>query len=154
MLQASNDKLKAKIVDTEGRHRRSNARLVGLPEGIEGTQPSKFFAQLLQDVFGPDIFPSPPELDPERTFDPREQEEGRTEVFGQVVSDYEDYSLEVVSQRKAYKTVMAELIHDGLKPSLLYPACLRITKPDGRRCSALFLRQRKIYEYQFWLLMR
>ncbi|KAK7898159.1 hypothetical protein WMY93_019012 [Mugilogobius chulae] len=161
MLQASNDKLKARLVDMEGRHRRSNARLVGLPEGIEGTQPSKFFAQLLQVVFGPDIFPSPPELDrAHRSSAPKpgsgerprpvivcfhryQQKElliresrkrGELKYLDKPFRIYEDYSPEVVSQRKAYKSAMADLYTMGLKPSLLYPARLRITKPDGTRC--------------------
>lgn len=62
-LQADNTKVKSRLTEMEGRSRRNNVRLIGLPEGIEGPQPSGFFSQLLQDVFGPDTFPSPAELD-------------------------------------------------------------------------------------------
>lgn len=62
-LQADSAQLKAKLTELEGRNRRNNVRLIGLREGIEGPQPSKFFSQLFQDVFGQDTFPSPPELD-------------------------------------------------------------------------------------------
>ncbi|KAK7893048.1 hypothetical protein WMY93_022200 [Mugilogobius chulae] len=63
VLRADNDKLRAKVTDLEGRNRRNNVGLMELPEDIEGPQPSKFFARFLQEVFGPDMFPSPPELD-------------------------------------------------------------------------------------------
>lgn len=42
-LRAANEKLKAKLSDTESRNRRCNARFIGLQEGIEGPHPSKFF---------------------------------------------------------------------------------------------------------------
>ncbi|KAK7886458.1 hypothetical protein WMY93_026079 [Mugilogobius chulae] len=159
-LQTANDKLKAKLVDVEGRHRRLNVRLVGLPEGIEGPQPSKFFAKLLQDAFGQDVFPTPPELDrahrslvqkPGPGERPRpviicfhryqnkelliREARKRREVKYQdnIFRVYEDYSPEVVDQRKVYKTVMSDLYRMGLRPSLLYPARLRITKQDGTR---------------------
>ncbi len=37
--------LQAKCTDLERRSRRSNVRLVGIPEGMEGTQPTKFIAE-------------------------------------------------------------------------------------------------------------
>lgn len=46
---------------------------------------------------------------------------------------YEDYSPDVVSQRKKYSSVMSALYKMGLKPSLLFPARLRITNADGTR---------------------
>lgn len=46
---------------------------------------------------------------------------------------YEDYTPEVVAQRKVYESVMSDLYKIELRPSLLYPARLRITKTDGTR---------------------
>lgn len=62
-LKNDNASFKAKLADLEGRSRRQNLRIVGLPESIEGPRPSEFFSQLLVDVLGKDILPSPPELD-------------------------------------------------------------------------------------------
>lgn len=42
--------LKTKWDGLEGRQRRHNLRIPGIPEGDEGPRPTKFFAQLLQDV--------------------------------------------------------------------------------------------------------
>ncbi len=39
-----------------------NIRIVSLLESIEGPRPSSSFSQLLSDVFGEDIFPTPPEM--------------------------------------------------------------------------------------------
>lgn len=36
--------------DLEGRSRRNNIRLVGLPEGLEGPRPTEFVAQLLKEI--------------------------------------------------------------------------------------------------------
>ncbi|RXN17450.1 putative transposase element L1Md-A101/L1Md-A102/L1Md-A2 [Labeo rohita] len=43
--------LQAKCTDLECHSRRSNLRLVGIPEGMEGTQPTKFIAEALQEIF-------------------------------------------------------------------------------------------------------
>ncbi len=43
--------LQAKCTDLECSSRRSNVRLVGIPEGMEGTQPTKFIAEALQEIF-------------------------------------------------------------------------------------------------------
>lgn len=159
-LRDANDKLHAKVVDLEGRSRRSNIRIIGLDEGIEGPQPSLFFAQMLQKVFGPNVFPSPPELDrAHRGPGPRPGPGGKPRQViicfhrfhnkerairearikkqlnyeGHTFRLYEDYSPEVVSQRKEYSSVMSSLYSMGLKPALLYPARLRITQADGKR---------------------
>lgn len=71
-MQANNTKLKSRLTEMEGRSRRNSVHLIGLSEGIEGPQPSGFFVQLLQDIFGLEALPSPPELDrPHRSFAPK-----------------------------------------------------------------------------------
>lgn len=62
-LTLDNAKLKAKLVDAEGRSRRYNIRVVGLLENIEGSMPTAFVLQLLFEVLGADILTSPPELE-------------------------------------------------------------------------------------------
>ncbi|CAK6983802.1 hypothetical protein L3Q82_017143 [Scomber scombrus] len=46
------DSLTKKCDDLEGRSRWNNIRLLGLPEGSEGKQPTDFMAQLLHDLLG------------------------------------------------------------------------------------------------------
>lgn len=62
-LKSENVKIKAKLADLEGRSRRNNIRIFGLPESIEGPRPTVFFSQLLMDVLGEETLDSPPELD-------------------------------------------------------------------------------------------
>lgn len=157
-LRESNSKLTAKVVDLEGRSRRQNIRILGLAESIEGGRPTAFFSDLLCEVFGKETLPSPPEIDrahrsltakpaPGQRPHPvilrlhryqvkdlliREaRRRGKLDYHGQQVRVVEDYSPEVLSQRAEYREVMADLYKRGLKPSLLYPARLRITLPDG-----------------------
>ena len=56
-----NAKLQAKVVDLEGR--RNNIRIIGLPESVEGSRPTEFFAGLLVEVLGENVLPSTPDLD-------------------------------------------------------------------------------------------
>lgn len=159
-LRSDNIKLKAKLSELEGRSRRGNVRLIGILENVEGPQPTKFFSQLLQDVFGRDIFPSPPELDrAHRSMAPKPSPGGRPrpvivcfhryQLKELVIREarkrgtlmyqatpfriYEDYTPEVVGERRKYTAVMSELYKLGLKPSLLYPARLRIVNTQGIR---------------------
>jgi hypothetical protein len=60
-LTTSNAKLAAKVLDLESRSRRNNIRVIGLPETIEGTQPTAFFSNMLGEVFG-DVLGSPPDV--------------------------------------------------------------------------------------------
>lgn len=51
-LQKQASMLTDKCEDLEGRARRNNIRLVGVPEGAEGGQPTEFVSQLLKDTLG------------------------------------------------------------------------------------------------------
>ncbi|KAL1252289.1 hypothetical protein QQF64_020085 [Cirrhinus molitorella] len=62
-LSENYDKLKAKTADLEGRSRRNNIRIIGLPESVEGPRPTVFFSEMLSEIMGNQILPSPPELD-------------------------------------------------------------------------------------------
>lgn len=159
-LQRDNESLTAKLADLEGRSRRQNIRIVGLPESIEGSRPTAFFSHLLVDVLGTEILPSPPELDrAHRSLAPKPAPGAkprpviirlhRFQVKDQIIREarrrgnlsfkehniriYEDYTAEVLKQRAEYKEAMAELYKRGYKPSLLFPAKLRITMPSGEK---------------------
>lgn len=159
-LQRENVSLTSKLADLEGRSRRQNIRIVGLPESIEGSRPTTFFAQLLVDVLGTEILPSPPELDrAHRSLAPKPapgakprpviirlhrfqvkdliireaRRRGNLSFKEHGIRIYEDYTTDVLKQRAEYKEVMAELYKRGYKPSLMFPAKLRITMPNGEK---------------------
>ena len=54
---------KLKNIDLEGRSRRNNIRIAGLPESIEGPRPTTFFSDVLKEIFGDQVLQTPPELD-------------------------------------------------------------------------------------------
>lgn len=44
-------KLKTKNIDLEGRSRRNNIRIIGLPESIEGPRSTTIFSEVLMEIF-------------------------------------------------------------------------------------------------------
>ncbi|CAM4735604.1 unnamed protein product [Leuciscus chuanchicus] len=154
-------KLKAKVMDLEGRSRRNNIRIFGLPETIEGPRPTTFFSELLVEIFGASLFTSPPDLDRAHralTAKPKSGERPRSVIIrfhkfqtkdlvicearklrgklqyrGNPVFINEDYSPEVLEMRAEYRAVMKELYQLGLRPSLHFPSKLFITTSDGKK---------------------
>lgn len=160
-LTEAKAKLQTKLVDLEGRSRRNNIRIVGLPENIEGGHPTAFFSQVLMEVFGDQILNSAPDLDrAHRTLAPKpgpggkarpviirflkfqERElvvrearrlRGKLNYRSSQIHIFEDYSPEVAEQRSEYRSVMKQLYDLGLKPTLLFPAKLFIRPETGPR---------------------
>lgn len=63
-LQSQATALLERVDDLENRSRRSNLRIVNIPEGSERDQdPTKFASDLLMAVTGPDVFSRPPEIE-------------------------------------------------------------------------------------------
>ncbi|KAL1250589.1 hypothetical protein QQF64_018385 [Cirrhinus molitorella] len=159
-ISKDNESLRAKLSDLEGRSRRQNVRIVGLPESIEGPRPTAFFSTLLVEVLGDQILSSPPELDrAHRTPAPKpapgqrprpvilrfhryqvkdlvireSRKKGVLIYQGHTIRIFDDYSPDVLKLRGEFKEAMAELYKRGLKPALLFPARLRITLANGEK---------------------
>lgn len=156
-----NNKLKTKLIDLESRSRRNNVRLVGLPEGIEGSHPTTFFSQLFLDVFGEETLGKAPELDRAHrmlmakpgpgdkpravivcfhNYQTRElitrkarEMRGKLKYKDTLFHIFEDHCQEVLQQRSAYRDIMKAFFDRRLKPSLRYPAKLFIRTGDGRQ---------------------
>ena len=62
-LTSENVKLKVSLDEQETRSRRQNIRVVGITEGTEGRNPTKFMASFLQDVLGRETFDRPTVID-------------------------------------------------------------------------------------------
>lgn len=58
-LQKKVHELTLKLDDLENRHRRSNLRLIGLPEKTEGGDAVSFLQTWLPEILGPGTFPGP-----------------------------------------------------------------------------------------------
>ena len=124
-----------------------------------GPRPTVFFSELLAEILGEEILPSPPELDRAHralTSKPGPGEKPRAVIIrlhryqqkerilrearakrsmlqyrGSPIAIYEDYAPEVLEQRAKYREVLADLYNLGLRPVLLFPARLIITTKDG-----------------------
>ncbi|KAF3858784.1 hypothetical protein F7725_011985 [Dissostichus mawsoni] len=142
-LKGDNETLKTKVADLEGRSRRQNLRIIGLPESIEGPRPSAFFSQLLVDTLGAEILASPPELDrAHRSLAPKPAPGGRPRP---VILRFHRFQIKDLVIREArrqgelnYKGHKIRLYDDyspdvapSSKPALLFPAKLRITLPNA-----------------------
>uniref|UniRef100_A0A096LTD4 Uncharacterized protein n=1 Tax=Poecilia formosa TaxID=48698 RepID=A0A096LTD4_POEFO len=149
------DTLSKKCEDLDGRSRLNNIRLVGVLEGSEGQQPTKFVSALLQDLLGLDAKPAldrvhctlwakPAEGDPPRPFVVcvtlfqdimRARESSPLLYEGKCVFIFPDYSTPVAKKRALFTKVKKEL-HScpGIKFGLLFPAILWIILPNGQIC--------------------
>ncbi|KAL0181752.1 hypothetical protein M9458_024158, partial [Cirrhinus mrigala] len=142
LISTLNDRLThldAKCEDLEGRSRRNNIRLVGLPEGSEGSRPTEYVAQLLQEVLQ---LRDKPLLDhahrtlrdkPKKGQPPRplvirvHYFHVRTEILQRAAElsplNYDGKRLSIFAD---YTTAVAKK-----RFGLLFPAVLRITTADG-----------------------
>ncbi|KAI4814083.1 hypothetical protein KUCAC02_003291 [Chaenocephalus aceratus] len=62
-LSGENESLKFKVDNLENRSRRNNIRITGVPEKVEGPQPTAFMELFLAETCGAEAFPSPPAVD-------------------------------------------------------------------------------------------
>ncbi|KAJ3611272.1 hypothetical protein NHX12_021288 [Muraenolepis orangiensis] len=138
----------------ENRSRRSNLRIVNIPEGSEnGKDPVKFIAELLVECVGPDVFTEPPELErahrslatkpkdgkPARPFVVRflrfQQKEAalrwsrnhEVKFQGSPLRFYPDLSSALARKRAEYNGVKQALYKKGVRFRLMHPARLVVT---------------------------
>lgn len=127
----------------EGRSRRNNIRIIGLPESVEGPRPTAFFSEMLSEIMGEQILPSPPELDrahhaliakPKQGERPRavivhfpryqikeaviqeaRKRRGSLQYRGKPIAIYDDYSPEVLEQRAQYRFFSPSMLDGSFK---------------------------------------
>lgn len=158
-LKSELGKLTEKCEDLEGRSRRHNIRITGIPEGAEGSKPRDFIAGLLQDLLSLDEKPlidrahrtlrkRPGPNEPPRPFVLRlhyyhvlEDIIRRATAAKQLSHDgkriqiFPDYP-PTVAKRRALFNRTRELLRavPGLRYGLLYPARLLVTY-EGKQTS-------------------
>uniref|UniRef100_H3A438 L1 transposable element RRM domain-containing protein n=1 Tax=Latimeria chalumnae TaxID=7897 RepID=H3A438_LATCH len=151
-------RLREKCDDLENRTWRSNLRLIGLPEGIEGKDPILFLEKLLVKVLGETTFPGRVEVETAHHAlrpRPKEGERPRIIIFkllrfpdkmhtlcrarelGQLTYQnqkmffFPDVSAELQARRREF-TEARRLCHSLRLPfSLLHPAKLRVSFKEG-----------------------
>ncbi|XP_066445282.1 uncharacterized protein [Eleutherodactylus coqui] len=144
--------LLTKIDDLENRSRRNNVRLVGLPERMEGNNPSEYIEKWILDLFGRDCFspmfaierahrvptrPPPPGTPPRPVlmkllhFKDRDailrraREKGDIRSNGSRISFFPDFSAENQKKRGTFIDVKRRLRDLRIPYAMLYPARLR-----------------------------
>lgn len=157
-LQDSNAKLKAKILDLEGRSRRMNIRIVGIPEGEEKGRPTEFISGLIPEIMGEENFGKPlkverayrvPNATPKATDKPRTmvatlhhyadvgkifrlgRQLGSLKYGGKPIHIFPDFAPEIVSQRMSFNNVKRKLKDAGAQCSFRFPAKLQVVH-DGK----------------------
>lgn len=153
-LASDNIKLKAAVDNQENRSRRQNLRIVGLPEGEEGNNPTAFMGPFLRELLGEGALTTTPVVDrAHRTFvakpppgqPPRAmlvrlhyyqtkerilrafRERSQLSYHGKRIHIFPDYSAALARRRAEFKVVKAQLHQAGVKFGLIYPAKLRLT---------------------------
>ncbi|KAG1935267.1 hypothetical protein F2P79_019375 [Pimephales promelas] len=153
-LSKENKMLKFKLNDLEGRSRRNNIRIIGIPEGAEKGRPTEFVAELIKQLFedfsDPPIIdrahrvpqPKPPEGAKSRAiiarmhyFQDKERilhlRQGRQlDYQGRKVLFFPDYTAEVMEQRRSFSEAMQSLRELNVRHTLRFPAKLCITYND------------------------
>ncbi|KAL2099486.1 hypothetical protein ACEWY4_003880 [Coilia grayii] len=154
-LKKQVSQLNAKCEDLEGHSRRNNIRLVGIPEGVEGPNPTEFVSGLLHNVLKLDHKPivdrahcslreKPKTGDPPRPFiirihyyQDRDRILRKAEELSPVVYQerrawfFPDYTTAVAKKRAQFgeaKHLLRSI--KEVKSRLVYPALLKITLPD------------------------
>ena len=157
-LQKKVQELTLKLDDLENRHRRSNLRLIGLPEKTEGGDAAAFLQTWLPEIFGPDTFPSPVVIERAHRLPGRQDPSGPPRALimkflnyqdkvrvmraarqkGKVmfrehhVMFFPDLSVEVQKQRRQYNDVKQKLRELHLDFGLIFPAKMRIFHEGSR----------------------
>ena len=152
-LKTEYNALVDKVDDLENRSRRSNLRVVGIPEKMEGLYPAKFMTELFTEILGPEFFPTPLKLDRAHRLGRANAAGGdnnrarafivlfhnyqdKERVFGKrrdnlcfrghKIFFYPDFSASLARRRAAFNDVKARLYRKNIRFGLLHPARLRV----------------------------
>lgn len=142
-LRQQNKGLHSKVLDSEGRSRRNNIKIVGIPEGEEKGRPTDFVSQLIPKLLGAENFDEPVMIDrAHRTLQPKPaegarprtivarvhlpQEKGKIlrlgrqhalEYSGNRIFVFPDYTVEVMEKRRSFKEVLQTLREKNVQHS-------------------------------------
>lgn len=157
-LQSQNQSLLDRCDDLENRSRRSNLRILNIPEGSEeGKDPVEFMSDVLMAAMGPDVFSTPPELErAHRTPTSRAGQRSSPRTFlvcftrfqqkeaalrwarnhdlkyqGATIRIYQDLSTALAKKRAAFNGIKQALYQKNVRFHLLYPARLRVLCGDN-----------------------
>uniref|UniRef100_H3AC33 L1 transposable element RRM domain-containing protein n=1 Tax=Latimeria chalumnae TaxID=7897 RepID=H3AC33_LATCH len=150
--------LRNKCKDLENRARRSNLRIVGIPEGVEGRDPVSFIEKFLPTILGEDTFPDKMEVEQayqvfgakpktgERPlafiikllrFSDKERAMRKVRDLGQLTWNnskiflFPDLSVELLASRECFHQAKQMCHEKKVKFALQYPAKLHLNLATG-----------------------
>lgn len=158
-LQNKVQELTRKLDDLENRHRRSNLRIIGLPEKTEGSDAASFLQSWPPEVLGSDVFPSLPVIKRAHRLPGRQtqnapsramilkflnyqdkvkvmkaaHQKGKVIYRGHHVMFFPDLSTEVQKQRSQFNGVKQQLLSLNIDFELIFPAKMRIFHQGNRQ---------------------
>ena len=154
-LQSYTSEIAAKLEDLEGRSRRNNIRIIGVPEKAEGLATDLFVEKLiveglhprgLSKIFSnerahrvPGVPPkpgTPPRTIIAKLFNFRDRDvilqvarsAPPVKIDNAQVRFFPDFTLQVERARRGFNEVKAALRNEGLQYSMMFPARLRVEK--------------------------
>lgn len=158
-ILSANKALRAKLDDLEGRSRRQNIKIVGLPENVESGRPTEFVEKLIPNLLGVENFPAGIKVDRAHRTGPLPPKGGRPRIMiarlhhypvkemilrlarqhsplkydGAHISFFPDFTAEVLSQRRAFDGVKRKLKEAGIRYGMLFPARLLVTQGTTKK---------------------
>lgn len=151
VMEKQVSELTSKVDDLENRSRRSNLRLVNLPEKVEKGNAAAFLEKWLPNVLGPETFPVPLVIErahrlpsaPRSSAPPvmimkflnfrdkvrvmqAAREKGKIMYEGRHVMFFQDISTELHKKRKRFDGVKQQLRDLKIDYGIIYPAKLRV----------------------------
>lgn len=167
-LEQLTKKMAEKIDDLENRSRRSNLRLVGLPESYPASTLIQICQEKIPALLGITepcwverahrVGPQRPDRSKSRQVimkylkyqDKQEilsrfKSKKKLELDGHTILLFADYSAEVTLKRKAFSDVCTKLYHSKIKFTLAYPAILKLSDTTGKQLTFLDPAEAKRY---------
>lgn len=156
-LVKTNKAMKTKLIDLEGRSRRCNIKITGLPEKVEDGKPTEFVAGFLPKLLGLQNFPGGLKVERAHRLGQPVSTRPRTMIAkihhfqekekilklarqqsplssnGARINVYPDFSPEVNEQRRAFDGAREKLRRAGIKHGILFPARLILTHGNEQK---------------------
>lgn len=150
--------LSSKLDDLEGRSRRQNIKIIGLPEKVEEGRPTQFVADFLVKILGASNFPKSLKIDRAHRTGPIGNAQSRPRSMvarlhhypdkekilrlarlssplmynGARILIFPDFTSEVLKQRQAFNAVRKSLKEANVRHGLLFPARLIVTHNSSK----------------------
>ncbi|KAK7912716.1 hypothetical protein WMY93_012927 [Mugilogobius chulae] len=139
-LRQQNKTLRSKLSDLEGRSRRNNLKIVGIPEGEEKGRPTDFVSHLIPKLFGAEHFDKPLAVDmAHRSLQPKPPDGSKPRTIIAKIHSLQDKEKIIrLGRQRTVDTVGGEFLFSPTTPQKLWSsdgASRKYNKRCGRKTS-------------------